>query len=266
MRRVMVTGAPARGRVPGPARSTNTGADGEGGRRWRRAGAPGDQGQERPLTPMRLTAGSGSRTGSRAARSLARWVRGRRRAATASPGRWRRRPGRGTGRPPCCRRGAGSASRTPAPSPCRRCAGRPAAGAGGLVVHQRQAGARLGQDGRPLVSRQEDVRVDALGGLLAQAEDARPPLSGTDPPSTGTSEPDEPDEPPAAAGVRSPLKPIPPPRSAGAAAVPPREDEPPEAPEEFRPGGQPGGRDSDEQGSAHPGGQRLRVRLELPNR
>ena len=69
----------------------------------------------------------------------------------------------------------------------------------------------------------------------------RPPLSGTDPLSTGTSGPDEPEEPPAAAGVRSPLKPMPPPCSAGAAAVPPREDEPPEAPEEFRPGGQPGG-------------------------
>jgi DNA-binding winged helix-turn-helix (wHTH) protein len=70
---------------------------------------------------------------------------------------------------------------------------------------------------------------------------ARPPLSGTDPLSTETSKPDEPEEPPAAAGVRSPLKPIPPTLSGGAAAVPPREDEPPEDPEGFRPGGQAGG-------------------------
>lgn len=70
---------------------------------------------------------------------------------------------------------------------------------------------------------------------------ARPPLSGTDPLSTETSKPDEPEEPPATAGMRSPLKPIPPTLSGGAAAVPPREDEPPEAPEEFRPGGQPEG-------------------------
>ena len=69
----------------------------------------------------------------------------------------------------------------------------------------------------------------------------RPPLSGTDPRSTETSHPDEPEDPPAGAGVRSPLKPIPPSLSAGAAAIPPREDEPPEAPEGFGPGVQPGG-------------------------
>ena len=68
----------------------------------------------------------------------------------------------------------------------------------------------------------------------------RPPLSGTDPRSTETSNPDEPEDPPTGAGVRSPLKPIPPSLSAGAAAIPPREDELSEAPEGFGPGVQPG--------------------------
>jgi gas vesicle structural protein len=61
---------------------------------------------------------------------------------------------------------------------------------------------------------------------------ARPPATGRPSLSRETLEPDEPEEPPAAAGVRSPLKPSPPTLSSGAAAIPPQEQDLPEWPTE----------------------------------
>src|SRR5712692_9233636 len=99
----------------------------------------------------------------------------------------------------------------------------------GIVI---DAWVRVSLVGIDLITVEARVVVASIDTYLRYAEAigtirpvARPPATGRPSLSPETPDRDEPDEPPAAAGVRSPLKPNPPTLSSGAAAIPPQEQD-----------------------------------------